>query len=233
MSNIVAKQTKAVTYKRDKSTFEVAKKSVRRNKKRNEIREEMEAALGEIRTSVLGCTVEAIELVSNAINKGHYLNSACQLAGVDIQAYKRWLNRGEREYRQLVIDTEHGEEIDTRDMSVYVLCYLRTRHASAHMEGEHIARIDKASKEGSHQASTWFLERRFNDRWGRKVVENSTVNANINHKTQHHIIVVPEQAGSVDEWNKEKEMTIDGKMNVILDSKGIEVEDDNGLSEIT
>jgi transposase len=94
-------------------------------------------------------TDELRDLIVSALKAGNYIETAAALAGVHADTLRDWVKKGRRgdpRYESLADDvTKAIAAAEARDLSV----------------------IGRAASE-YWQAAAWRLERRFNDRWGRK-----------------------------------------------------------------
>jgi len=100
----------------------------------------------------LTLTTELIDRICLAIRAGNYAKVACEMVGIGESTYYHWLELAEKPnakpiYRELL------ESI---------------KRAEAEAEVQSVALIKQAAQEGKWQAATWYLERKHNDRWGRK-----------------------------------------------------------------
>jgi transposase len=96
------------------------------------------------------CTEEVIKKVEVLIRNGNYIETAVACCGISKQTFYDWCKRakkGEQPFRSF---------LDA------------VNRASAEAEAYDLAIIGKAANEGAWQAAAWKLERRNNDRWGRK-----------------------------------------------------------------
>ena len=99
--------------------------------------------------------------VCDAIRAGNYLETAAAFVGIDPSTLHRWLKRGRTERKGA--RHEFAAAVDK---------------ALADSEAMAVARVSKAASEGIWQASSWLLERRFRDKWGR--CDRHEVKADIN-----------------------------------------------------
>ena len=97
-------------------------------------------------------TDEAQTKIVNAIAAGNYLDAAAQYGGVTYDTLNDWMNKG-----------KDGKAPN------YVQFYHAVKKAEADAEILRVARINKAGQEGNWQADAWYLERRYPDKWGRRV----------------------------------------------------------------
>lgn len=94
-------------------------------------------------------TPELQETIVGALRAGNYLETAAALVGIHHDTLREWVKKGRRG--------------DPR----YEAFSAAVSQAIASAEARDLAVIGKAA--GEHwQAAAWRLERRFNDRWGRK-----------------------------------------------------------------
>lgn len=89
--------------------------------------------------------------IVQVIRAGNYREVAARFAGVAPETLTRWLTRGEKEkcgvyatFRQSVLEAEEAAEIES------------------------VGCIRRLVKDGDLKAATWYLERKFPERWGRK-----------------------------------------------------------------
>lgn len=94
-------------------------------------------------------TIELQETVIGALKAGNYLETAAALVGVHHDTLREWVKKGRRGDPRYE-DFAHA-----------------VSQAIASAEARDLAVIGKAANE-HWQAAAWRLERRFNDRWGRK-----------------------------------------------------------------
>ena len=60
---------------------------------------------------------------------------------------------------------------ESTSSGAYVEFLEAVKKAEAEAEALRVSRISKAGKEGNWQADAWYLERRYPDRWGKRVQE--------------------------------------------------------------
>jgi|1048.fasta_scaffold00018_10 transposase len=94
-------------------------------------------------------TAELQDLIVGALKAGNYIETAAALAGIHHDTIREWVKKGRRG------DPRYEAFADAITQAI----------ASA--EARDLAVIGKAAGE-YWQAAAWRLERRFNDRWGRK-----------------------------------------------------------------
>ena len=97
-------------------------------------------------------TPETQKKIVDAISEGNYLETAAAIGGVTYTTLNNWMKKGE--------STSSG---------AYVEFLEAVKKAEA--EALRVSRISKAGKEGNWQADAWYLERRYPDRWGKRVQE--------------------------------------------------------------
>jgi hypothetical protein len=112
----------------------------------------------------LKLTLETQDKICVAIRLGNDKKVAAALAGVSETTFYRWLEMAElpnakKEYR------EFRESIE---------------RAEAEAEVTRIARITQAADNGTWQAASWWLERKFPERWGRNDKIRQEITGNIN-----------------------------------------------------
>ena len=112
----------------------------------------------------LKLTEEVQDKICVAIRLGNDKKVAAALAGVSETTFYRWLEMAElpnakKEYR------EFRESIE---------------RAEAEAEVTRIARITQAADNGTWQAASWWLERKFPERWGRNDKIRQEITGNLN-----------------------------------------------------
>lgn len=93
---------------------------------------------------------EVVEKLCQALSAGNYRNVAAEWAGISARVLREWMRRGKeqkagpfRDFRRRVLEAEKAAEIRA------------------------VGLIMKAAQDDPRHAE-WWLERKFNDRWGRK-----------------------------------------------------------------
>ena len=94
------------------------------------------------------------EVLITALSSGCYRATAAAHAGISTPTLYKWLETGEA-------DLEHGRDTDHADLRMAVI------KAEADAEQEALQNIREQSKQ-QWQASAWFLERKWPNRWGRR-----------------------------------------------------------------
>ena len=102
-------------------------------------------------------TPERQRLICKALREGHFIETACQLGGIDKSTFFRWVEQGERQ--------PSGEKSEFCDA---------VKKAMADAERKAVDQVHKAARDGTWQAAAWFLERRYPGRWGRRVTVSDT-----------------------------------------------------------
>lgn len=95
-------------------------------------------------------TKKLISEAERLISAGNYANVTCQYLGIHVSTWCRWLQ-----------DAEAGATGLKQEF------YEAIKRAEATAEIRNVAIIQRAGQE-SWQASAWYLERKFHDRWGKK-----------------------------------------------------------------
>jgi len=117
---------------------------------------------------------DLIDDICSVIKAGNYIKTACEYAGIDESTFYRYMKLGEQDVK------------DEKD-SVYSEFYKSVKKARSTAEVRNVAVINKASKE-SWQASAWWLERSFPDRWGRKAISvEADLTGNLKHQHEGEI----------------------------------------------
>ena len=94
-------------------------------------------------------TKEMHDMVVGALKAGNYIETAAALVGIHHDTLRDWIKKGRK--------GDPRYEVLANDVA----------QAIASAEARDLAVIGKAANE-HWQAAAWRLERRFNDRWGRK-----------------------------------------------------------------
>ena len=107
-------------------------------------------------------TPETHNRIVAAIQRGAYIETAAQLAGISKETFYQWLKKGRAiADEQEPCITPHHEAL--RNFSDAV------NKALAESEIRDLTAIDTAAQQGTWQAAAWKLERKHHSRWGRKV----------------------------------------------------------------
>lgn len=105
--------------------------------------------------------------IVSAIRVGNYIETAAAYAGISKNTLYDWLKRGEREKQRV----EKNPRFKIRKSEkIYVDFSDAVEKALAEAEIRDVMRIEKAAGE-QWQAAAWRLERKFPDRWGRRVLD--------------------------------------------------------------
>ena len=116
------------------------------------------------RRSTLAENPEKIESLLNYLRLGMYQNQAAAMAGIAESTFHYWKVQGEKAEAR----TEEDQELTAQEE--LELEFLEgVKKARADAEALHLANIRKAGEDTrTWQASAWWLERSFPERWGRK-----------------------------------------------------------------
>ena len=106
---------------------------------------------------------EKINQIVEAVRAGNFIETAAAFAGLSKQTLYNWLKEGARERDR----RESGEKPD-RTKDLYVQLSLQIEQAMAEAEMRDVEIITRAAEQ-QWQAAAWRLERKYPDRWGRKV----------------------------------------------------------------
>lgn len=110
-------------------------------------------------------TKDIQDKIVSAIRLGNYMETAAAYAGISKDTLYAWLKRGQRE-------KEKKEKDPSYEIPKYERQFVRfsdaVEKALAEAEMRDVMIIYEASKE-QWQAAAWRLERKFPDRWGRKL----------------------------------------------------------------
>ena len=109
------------------------------------------------------------EKIVQAIKAGNYIETAAAYAGISKSTLYDWLKRGEREKQRVAKNPRYKIR---KSEKIYVEFSDAVEKALAEAEVRDVLLIGKAAEE-QWQAAAWRLERKFPDRWGRRVIEHS------------------------------------------------------------
>lgn len=102
-------------------------------------------------------TPETQKKIVDAIAEGNYLETAAAIGGVTYTTLNNWMKKGE-----------------AASSGAYVEFLEAVKRAEAEAEALRVSRISKAGKDGNWQADAWYLERRYPDRWGKRIQQEVT-----------------------------------------------------------
>lgn len=122
-------------------------------------------------------TPEIAQRIEQAVAAGNYLETAAAFAGISKQTLYKWLRKGARaksgEHRAFVDAVEKAlAQAEVRDVANIARAasgydVVRTKERIT-TDGK-VERMTETGREFSWQASAWRLERKYPDRWGRRV----------------------------------------------------------------
>ena len=116
-------------------------------------------------------TQELIKQISNLILAGAYVETACAAAGISKMIYYEWLKLGNKR--------KHCDQKDKKHIDVlYEQFTDAINKAVVQAELRDVIRIDKAAEE-HWTAAAWKLERKYPERWGRKIRVDGEVNQKV------------------------------------------------------
>lgn len=118
-------------------------------------------------------TPELTVKICDMLRAGNYLETAAAYAGVDKATLHRWLKRGRQEIER--VETSGGKGKIRKNEQLFVDFCNSVEKALSEGEVRDLIIISNAAK-SDWKAAAWKLERKFPDRWGRKVIE-----ANLHH----------------------------------------------------
>lgn len=121
-------------------------------------------------------TKELVDKIVGIVRAGNYLETAAAAAGIDRLTLRSWLKKGARATsNDLYAQLAKGVDV-----------------AANEAEARHVAMIAKASQAGAWQASAWYLERKFADRWGRQRLELvGDGGGPVKHEVAAKVVVMP------------------------------------------
>lgn len=109
------------------------------------------------------CTEELIEEVSNLLQMGNYVQTACAVVGISERTFYNWRNWAEEELER----REAGEKPDP-SKDIFISFLQAVTRASAKAEAAAVVAIRRGFTDGDWRAAVEFLERRHPGRWGRR-----------------------------------------------------------------
>jgi len=113
-----------------------------------------------------------------ALQRGCYLETAVQYAGISKTALHNYLKRG----RQVLNDIAEAHENEQPDISTHdANCanfVTAVDRAMAEAEVRDVSAIDAAAQAGVWQAAAWKLERKHHARWGKKLAVTDQAGGN-------------------------------------------------------
>jgi len=107
-------------------------------------------------------TPEIHRAIVTALEAGNYQDDSAAYAGVSRSALYNWLDRGRTERERI----EAGEK-PRKAETIFVDFLDAVESARAKAAVRHVANIAKAANDGVWQASAWYLERSYPQKWGR------------------------------------------------------------------
>lgn len=113
-------------------------------------------------------TPEIQKTIMDALRRGSYMETAAAYAGISKNTLYDWLRRGAREKQRLANNSRARMLKDERP---FVEFSDAIKKAQAEAELRDLEIIRKAAEEGEWQASAWRLERKFPDKFGRRVID--------------------------------------------------------------
>lgn len=109
------------------------------------------------------CTPELTEEIVQILRAGNYIEVACDYVGISARTYHYWVERARNELKSI----EDGTRRKVREKEAPYVAFLRaTTRARRSAEVQSVARIRRAGEE-DWKADAWFLERSYQNRWGR------------------------------------------------------------------
>lgn len=120
-------------------------------------------------------TDELIERIGSFIEKGNFYSTTIKAVGIAEMTFYTWKRRG----LELIEEGKKGSS--TFEKQCIKLVHA-LNEAEAKAEAKHVENINKHSLD-DWKASAWYLERKHNERWGRKEttkLEGGLTNTNAN-----------------------------------------------------
>ena len=100
--------------------------------------------------------------IVTALEAGNYQDDSASYAGVSPAAFYNWMARGRVERERL----ESGQK-PRKSETPFLVFVDAVESARAKAAVRHVANIAKAANDGVWQASAWYLERSYPQKWGR------------------------------------------------------------------
>lgn len=110
-------------------------------------------------------TPELQDQIVAAIQRGAYVETAANMAGINTDTFYEWLRKGARMHDVV----KKGKKIIRPENQRLIEFSVAIQKATAQGEMRDIVAVDNAAQAGAWQAAAWKLERRNYTRWGRKV----------------------------------------------------------------
>jgi len=127
-------------------------------------------------------TPEIQEEICRVIRAGNYIETAAVYAGIEKKTLYNWMKRGREELERL---KNNPKARMRKSEAPYVEFLHAVKKALAEAEVRDVAIIGKAAQE-CWQAAAWRLERRFPERWGRRLDVKQEVQGQV--KIEHDIV---------------------------------------------
>ena len=113
---------------------------------------------------------KVIKKLIEAIENGNYVNISCAYAGICEATYYNWIERAEREIERYNNDLEFDTAAKIKPAEKKYVEFLESVYqAQVKAEVEAVTEIRKSFKD-DWRAGMAYLERRYPERWGRKVI---------------------------------------------------------------
>ena len=142
-----------------------------------------------------------IEKLGDALSRGHLPKIACASVNITNETFMRWLKKGAADCERLVELVEKGISLRNEDYSLEYDLYEKIQIALYHSQDTPLEALKQASDGGDWRAAAHFLERRFPNDWGKKTQRMVDTKVSGHLETQT-IVMVPNQASSLEEWNE-------------------------------
>jgi hypothetical protein len=112
------------------------------------------------------CDEKIIAEISKLLKEGHFARTVCDFVGISEPTYYGWTDRGRAELERI----EGGAEPIEKE-AIYVTFFKSIVRAAAEVEIDALRQIaahGTSEAAGDFRALTWFMERRYQNRWGAK-----------------------------------------------------------------
>lgn len=115
-------------------------------------------------------TPEVTQKIVKALKVGNFVDTAVVYAGISTATYYKWRNRGEDELTRYKLELKTNPKAKIgRNEKKYVEFRDTIDHALSFAENMALVTIHSSFPD-DWKAAAWYLERRYPDRWGRKVI---------------------------------------------------------------
>ena len=145
------------------------------------------------------------------LSKGHSIKSACRATKISDKIISKWLKYGEDEFDKIEkYEESKNEPYPEESKTDFFTFYKEVNRAQFEAEDHYLNIIRREAEEGKEGCAMWILERRHADTWGKKDKVSVEGKASV-----QHIVLVPKEAKSVEDWTKNIKKRKHGEQKVI------------------